>query len=144
MTFCWVALMASLLISFRYSDQRGYGFIEKIEKEEILLQEFKHVVVKNSGKLTITSSDSVKLTYYKAFIDTGGLPEEPELSYRLLNDTLFIDRLMQRSTGYFELKVPLLKSLVLEDVAEVDFKNFHQDSLRVVSIQSDLVFQDSI
>lgn len=143
-TFCWVTLMAALLISFRYSDQLGYGFLEKIEKEEILLQDFKHVVVKNSGVLTITSSDSLKLTYHKYFFDDGEIPEEPELSYRISNDTLFIDSLMQRSSGYFELKVPLLNSLVLEDVAEVNFKKFHQDSLWVISTSASLVFQDSM
>jgi len=144
LTFCWVVLMASLLISFRYSDQRGYGFIEKIEKEEILLQEFKHVVVKNSGGLTITSSDSLKLTYHKYFFDDGEIPEEHELNYRISNDTLFIDSLMQRSSGYFELKLRTLNSLILEDVAEVNFNKFHQDSLRVISTSASLVFEDSM
>jgi hypothetical protein len=136
--------MAALLISFRYSDQRGYGFIEKIEKEEILLQEFKHIVIKNSGVLTITSSDSLKLTYFKLFFDTGEIPEERELNYRISNDTLFIDSLMQRSSGYFELKLRTLNSLILEDVAEVNFNKFHQDSLKVISSQASLVFEDSM
>lgn len=136
--------MASLLISFRYSDQRGYGILKKIEKEEILLQEFKHVVVKNSGVLTITNSDTLKLTYFKVFTDTGEIPEEPELSYRMVSDTLFIDRLIQKKSGYFVLKVSKLKSLILEDVAEVSFEKFSQDSLRVISSQASLVFQDSM
>ncbi|WP_075351605.1 hypothetical protein [Algoriphagus marinus] len=144
LTFCWITLMATLLISFRYSDQRRYGILKKIEKEEILLQEFKHVVIKNSGLLTITSSDSLKLTYFKVFTDTGESPEEPELSYRMVSDTLFIDRLMQKKSGYFELKVSALNSLVLEDVSEVSFKKFSQDSLRVISSQASLVFQDSM
>lgn len=144
LTFCWVTLMAALLISFRYSDQRRYEILKKIEKEEILLQEFKHVVIRNSGVLTITSSDSLKLTYFKVFTDTGEIPEEPELSYRVMGDTLFIDRLMQKKSGYFELKVTMLKSLVLEDVAEVNFNKFHQDSLKVISSQADLVLEDSM
>jgi hypothetical protein len=51
---------------------------------------------------------------------------------------------MQKKSGYFELKVSMLKSLVLEDVAEVSFKKFNQDSLRVISTSSSLVFQDSM
>lgn len=136
--------MAALLISFRYSDQRGYSILKKIEKEEILLQEFEHVVIKNSGVLTITSSDTLKLTYFKVFTDTGEIPEEPELSYRISNDTLFIDRLMQKESGYFVLKVSSLNSLVIEDVAEVSFNKFHQDSLKVISSQAKLVLEDSM
>jgi hypothetical protein len=126
------------------SDQKGYGILKKIEKEEILLQEFKHVVIKNSGVLTITSSDTLKLTYFKVFTDEGKFPENPELTYRVLNDTLFIDHLIQKKSGYFELKVSNLNSLVLEDVAQVSFKKFSQDSLRVISTSASLGFQDSM
>jgi|AntRauMFilla1563_2_1112583.scaffolds.fasta_scaffold00864_10 hypothetical protein len=142
--FAWLALMGTLLISFKMSDQKGYWVVDKIETEVKELEEFSVVVIEEAGVLQIKNSDKNRFEYTYA---TGGDVKPPKNNpineYQIRNDTLFIAHIQQASNGGFVLGVKDMKSISIKNSSEIEIVDFESDSLLVSSQNSKLKFTGS-
>ncbi len=143
--FAWVSIMVTLLVSFRYSLLGSAYQFEKMEtKTWEISGDFSVVSVKDSWSLRLDGSKKGQIEYFKAFFrnrpsKNHGDPDP--FIHEVRNDTLFIKGMRQNPNGSFTINVGAIKSLVIDQVSEVELLRMGLDSLKVISNAGELVLQ---
>ncbi|MEB2778021.1 hypothetical protein SYJ56_22095 [Algoriphagus sp. D3-2-R+10] len=130
LTFAWVSIMASLLVSHQFADYGNIPGMRRVTTKTDPLDEFSAIKIEQAARLKIVQGDSNQL-HYEELTGDGITPPEIEAiqDYSVRNDTLFIKNLRQGSNGGFKLEVSNLKHLMVYNTWEVDLGDFRQDSL---------------
>ncbi|GMQ31589.1 hypothetical protein Aconfl_42340 [Algoriphagus confluentis] len=143
--FAWVSIMATLLVSFRYSELRGLSMIEKMEtKTWEIAGEFSVVSISDSWVTFLDGSAKGQIKYLKVLtshnrdVDFG---DPDPFSQEVRNDTLFIKGMRQKPNGNFSIQVAGIKSIIMDQVTEVRLRKMALDSLKVISTAGELVME---
>ena len=143
--FAWVSIMATLLVSFRYSINASAYIFEKMEtKTWEIAGDFSVVSISDSWVVRLDGSKKGQIEYFRAFFrdrpsKNHGDPDP--FIHEVRNDTLFIKGMRQNPNGSFTIHVGAIKSLVIEQVSEVELLKMGLDSLKIVSNAGELVLQ---
>lgn len=139
MTFAWLSIMASLLISHQFADYDNISAMGRMVTKTYALEQFSVVKIEQAARLKIVRADSSQLRYDE-LIGDGMKPPKPEAirDYQVKNDTLFIRNLRQSSNGSHTLLVNKLKHLMVYNTWEVDLVCFSQDSLQITAENSNV------
>ncbi|MCU0399601.1 MAG: hypothetical protein MUE75_01125 [Algoriphagus sp.] len=143
--FAWASIMVTLLVSFRYSLLGSAYQFEKMEtKTWEIAGDFSVVSISNSWAVRLDGSKKGRIEYFRALFrdrpsKNHGDPD-PYI-HEVRNDTLFIKGMRQNPNGSFTINVGAIKSLVVEQVSEVELLRMGLDSLNVISNAGELVLQ---
>ncbi|WP_439480990.1 hypothetical protein [Algoriphagus formosus] len=139
LSFLWVTLIITLVISFALTPQGGFSFVDEVRSEKFEINDFSAVKIQNTKYLKIVKADSTYLEYISIH---GGDVKPPKTApvqnYRVSQDTLYIDQLQQASNGSFMLKVRNLSQILVMDESEVILENLTMDSLAFQSPEHEL------
>ena len=139
LSFLWVSLIITLVISFAMTPQGGFSFVDEVRSEKFEIDDFSAVKIQNTKYLKIVKADSTYLEYISIH---GGDVKPPKTApvqnYRVSQDTLYIDQLQQASNGSFMLKVRTLSQILVIDESEVILENLTMDSLAFQSSEHEL------
>lgn len=134
LTFAWLSLMASLLISHQFADYDKIPGMRRIVKKVNPLEDFTVVKIEDAVVLKIVPGDSNQLNYDELFgADIDSSEAGPSQNFSVRDDTLFIASL---SRGHYEgyvLCVNNMRHLIVDNAAEIDLAGFNQDSLLITS-----------
>jgi hypothetical protein len=143
--FAWASIMVTLLVSFRYSLLGSAYQFEKMEtKTWEIAGEFSVVSVSDSWVVRLDGSKKGQIEYFKAFFrnrpsKNHGDPDP--FIHEVRNDTLFIKGMRQNPNGSFTIQVGDIKSVLIDQVSEVELLKMGLDSLKVISNAGELVLQ---
>lgn len=143
--FAWASIMVTLLVSFRYSLLGSAYQFEKMEtKTWEIAGDFSVVSISDSWAVRLDGSKKGQIEYFRAFFrdrpsKNHGDPDP--FIHEVRNDTLFIKGMRQNPNGSFTINVGAIKSLVVEQVSEVELLRMGLDSLKVISNAGELVLQ---
>jgi hypothetical protein len=143
--FAWASIMVTLLVSFRYSLLGSAYQFEKMEtKTWEIAGDFSVVSISDSWVVRLDGSKKGQIEYFKAFFrdrpsKNHGDPDP--FIHEVRNDTLFIKGMRQNPNGSFTINVGAIKSLVVEQVSEVELLRMGLDSMNVISNAGELVLQ---
>lgn len=143
--FAWASIMITLLVSFRYSILGSAYQFEKMEtKTWEIAGDFSVVSISDSWSVRLDGREKGQIEYFRAFFrnrpsKNHGDPDP--FIHEVRNDTLFIKGMKQNPNGSFTIKVGAIKSLVIEQVSEVELLKMGLDSLKVISNAGELVLQ---
>lgn len=143
--FAWASIMVTLLVSFRYSLLGSAYQFEKMEtKTWEIAGEFSVVSVSDSWVVRLDGSKKGQIEYFRAFFrdrpsKNHGDPDP--FIHEVRNDTLFIKGMRQNPNGSFTIQVGDIKSVLIDQVSEVELLKMGLDSLKVISNAGELVLQ---
>lgn len=143
--FAWASIMVTLLVSFRYSILGSTYQFEKMEtKTWEIAGDFSVVSISDSWSVLLDGSEKGQIEYVKAFFrnrpsKNHGDPDP--FIHEVRSDTLFIKGMKQNPNGNFTIHVGAIKSLVIDQVSEVELLKMGLDSLKVISNAGELVLQ---
>lgn len=143
--FAWASIMVTLLVSFRYSLLGSAYQFEKMEtKTWEIAGEFSVVSISDSWVVRLDGSKKGQIEYFKAFFrnrpsKNHGDPDP--FIHEVRNDTLFIKGMRQNPNGSFTIQVGDIKSVLIDQVSEVELLKMGLDSLKVISNAGELVLQ---
>ena len=143
--FAWASIMVTLLVSFRYSLLGSAYQFEKMEtKTWEIAGDFSVVSISDSWVVRIDGSKKGQIEYFKAFFrdrpsKNHGDPDP--FIHEVRNDTLFIKGMRQNPNGSFTINAGAIKSLVVDQVSEVELLKMGLDSLKVIFNAGELVLQ---
>lgn len=139
LTFAWLSIMASLLISHQFADYNNIPGMRRVVKTVISLEDFSVVKIDKAAVLRIIPGDSAKIRYDEITGD-GFKPAKFDAiqNYDVKNDTLYIKNIHQASNGGYTLEVVDLKHLIVNNATEIDLAGFNQDSLRISATNSNV------
>jgi hypothetical protein len=139
LSFLWVSLVITLVISFAMTPQGGFSFVDEVRSEKFEINDFSAVKIQNTKYLKIVKADSTYLEYISIH---GGDVKPPKTApvqnYRVSQDTLYIDQLQQASNGSFMLKVRTLSQILVMDESWLILENLTMDSLAFQSPEHEL------
>jgi hypothetical protein len=106
--------------------------------------DFSVVSISDSWVVRLDGSKKGQIEYFRAFFrdrpsKNHGDPDP--FIHEVRNDTLFIKGMRQNPNGSFTINVGAIKSLVIEQVSEVELLKMGLDSLKIVSNAGELVLQ---
>jgi hypothetical protein len=143
--FAWASIMITLLVSFRYSNLRGYTTLDRVQTQEWqILGSYSVVSIQNSWALEIVHQSQELIRYSKYFTSDkrGEELEDPDpFTFEVRNDTLFLQGMRQKVNGAFVIQVGEIKSIVLDNVVEVRIRTLPTDSLIVSAIAGHLALE---
>lgn len=137
MTFAWLSVMVTLLISHQFADDKTMPAMREMVKIVKSLEDFSVVKIEDAAAIRIVQGDSNQLYYGKLNnADADSTESEVIQEYLVRNDTLYIRNLRQGRYGSYTLEVNDLKHLIVLKSWEVDLVGFDQDSLSITSLNS--------
>lgn len=137
LTFAWMSVIASLLISHQFADYNNIPGKRRVIKTETDLANFSVVKIEQAGKLIISSLPRNRLRYERLVGEGIAIPEtDPIEDYVVRNDTLFVKNLRQASDGNFLLEVKNLKHLIVNNTNQIHLSGFDQDLLLITTTNS--------
>jgi hypothetical protein len=143
--FAWASIMVTLLVSFRYSLLGSAYQFEKMEtKTWEIAGNFSVVSISDSWAVRLDGSKKGQIEYFRAFFrdrPSKNHGDPNPFIHEVRNDTLFIKGMRQNPNGSFTINVGAIKSLVIDQVSEVELLRMGLDSLKVISNAGELVLQ---
>jgi hypothetical protein len=137
LTFAWLSVMATLLISHQFADYNNIPGKRRVIKTETDLADFSVIKIEEAGTLIISSLPRNRMRYERLVGDGIAITEtDPIQDYVVRNDTLFIKNLQQASDGHFLLEVENLKHLIVTNTKQIHLSNFDQDLLLITADNS--------
>ncbi|MEB2780940.1 hypothetical protein U3A58_11095 [Algoriphagus sp. C2-6-M1] len=137
LTFAWLTIMASLLVSHQFADYNNIPGKRRVIKTETDLADFSVVKIEQAGTLIISSLPRNRLRYERLVGEGIAIPEtDPIEDYVVRNDTLFVKNLRQASDGNFLLEVKNLKHLIVNNTNQIHLSGFDQDLLLITTTNS--------
>lgn len=137
--------MVTLLVSFRYSVLRGASRIDKVETKSWEIKgDFSVVSIKDSWAVRLDGRKKGQIDYTKVYLSDKRDREygDPEpFIQEVRNDTLFIKGMKQKPNGGFDIQVGGIKSVLIDQVSEVELLKMGLDSLKVISNAGELVLK---
>jgi hypothetical protein len=143
--FAWASIMITLLVSFRYSILGSAYQFEKMEtKTWEIADDFSVVSISDSWSVRLDGSEKGQIEYFRAFFrdrpsKNHGDPDP--FIHEVRNDTLFIKGMRQNPNGSFTIHVGVIKSVIIDQVSQVELLKMGLDSLKVISNAGELVLQ---
>ncbi|SFT87980.1 hypothetical protein SAMN04489724_2518 [Algoriphagus locisalis] len=144
LTFAWLSIMASLLISHQFADYNNIPGKRRVVKTETALADFSVVIIEEATNLLIAPSDSNLLAYNELIGDGIEQPKtKPTHDLTVKNDTLYIRNIRNARNGNYTLLVGNLKHLIVNNTGNVNLIGFSQDSLLINSENSTVTISES-
>ncbi len=143
--FAWASIMITLLVSFRYSILGSPYQFEKMETISWeIIGDFSVVSISDSWSVRLDGSEKGQIEYLRAFFrkrpsKNHGDPDP--FIHEVRNDTLFIKGMRQNPNGSFTIHVGVIKSVIIDQVSQVELLKMGLDSLKVISNDGELVLQ---
>lgn len=143
--FAWASILITLLVSFRYSILGNAYQFEKMETISWeIIGDFSVVSISDSWSVRLDGSEKGQIEYFRAFFrnrpsKNHGDPDP--FIHEVRNDTLFIKGMRQNPNGSFTIHVGVIKSVIIDQVSQVELLKMGLDSLKVISNAGELVLQ---